>query len=153
MSLTGYLLVLHLLVVQALVPLPCGQMLVGQKLVVTIACEVICLQFFCLWAICLWLLFACDHPYYFKRLKKVLIFACVCIRNTDIKALSFTDCKMESPRTYVHIYKMGMGEDENFSRGRAWTLMFLWPFCTRGLDFSTYLHFNGGGRGPQLWDF
>ena len=42
---TGYLLVLHLLVVQALVPLPCGQMLVGQKLVVTIACEVICLQF------------------------------------------------------------------------------------------------------------
>ena len=41
---TGYLLVLHLLVVQALVPLPCGQMLVGQKLVVTIACEVICLQ-------------------------------------------------------------------------------------------------------------
>ena len=44
-SVTGYLLVLHLLVVQALVPLPCGQMLVGQKLVVTIACEVICLQF------------------------------------------------------------------------------------------------------------
>ena len=42
---TGYLLVLHLLVVQALVPLPCGQMLVGQNLVVTIACEVICLQF------------------------------------------------------------------------------------------------------------
>ena len=42
---TGYLLVLHLLVVQALVPLPCGQMLVGQMLVVTIACEVICLQF------------------------------------------------------------------------------------------------------------
>ena len=42
---TGYLLVLHLLVVQALVPLPCGQMLVGQKLVVIIACEVIYLQF------------------------------------------------------------------------------------------------------------
>ena len=44
-AVTGYLLVLHLLVVQALVPLPCGQMLVGQKLVVTIACEVICLQY------------------------------------------------------------------------------------------------------------
>ena len=42
-------------------------------------------------------------PYYFKRLKKVLIFACVCIRNTDIKALPFTDCKMESPRTYIFI--------------------------------------------------
>ena len=86
---TGYLLVLHLLVVQALVPLPCGQMLVGQKLVVTIACEVICLQFsllvksfacsfLCLWAKCLWLLFACDHPYYFKRFKTSSHF-CLCM--------------------------------------------------------------------------